>query len=263
MTSAVSQSSRGPRDEAVRLARQAVAGTDPTQSLRAIADLRRRLDVLEVEQVDAALKAGGSWRVIAEALRVSRQSAHRKHAPRVAAAARQAQEGSVAGKRLMIMVPARVAVVMARHEAAAFESRLVGTEHLLIGLVRERKGPAAEALTALGVTLERVRHCAQVSADPARGEPETADLSPPAQATPAKLAFSRRGRQALEQALREAVRLGDDYLDVQHLLLALTRDGEARAMQCLERLEVTPAMVEDELQGMRRRANPSPQEDSA
>jgi hypothetical protein len=235
----------------VRLARQLAATEGPTEALRAIAHMRQRLDELEAEHVDAALQTGYSWRLIAQALGVSRQAAHRRHAPRVAAAAKQLEEQSVAGNKLVIVGPVRVAVVMAREEAAAVRSRLVGTEHVLIGLVRERKGAAAEALTTLGVTLEKVRHCAQASADRAHGDPETEDHTPPAWASPAKLPFSRRGRQALEQALREAVRLEAEVLDVEHLLLALLRDPDCRAVQCLERLNVTPAMVEDELQAMR------------
>ncbi|MEJ7797329.1 MAG: hypothetical protein WKF42_02430 [Solirubrobacteraceae bacterium] len=115
----------------MRLAPRAATGTEPTQSLRAIAELRRRLDVLEAERVDAALKAGCSWRVIAEAIGVSRQAAHRKHASRVAAASKPVE--SVAGNRLVIVGPARVAVVLARQEAAIAQSRVVGTEHLLSG----------------------------------------------------------------------------------------------------------------------------------
>jgi len=62
---------------------------------------------------------------------------------------------------------------------------------------------------------------------------------------------ARRGRQALEQSLRETVRLGDGELGVEHLLLALLRDGDSRAVQCLERLRISPAMVEDEIGRMR------------
>ena len=96
-----------------------------------------------------------------------------------------------------------------------------------------------------------MRHCAQASSDRARGEPETEDLSPPGWAPPSRLPFSRRGREALEQSLREAVRLGDEKLGVEHLLLALLRDVNSRAVQCLERLRVSPAQVEDEIQRLR------------
>jgi hypothetical protein len=235
----------------VRLARAAVAAAQPTDSLGAIARLREQLDALEVRHVDAALAAGCSWRMIAESLGVSRQAAHRKHAARQAAVAKQVEQQSVAGNRLVIVGPARAAVVLARQEAALVNSRLVGTEHLLVGLVRERKGAAAEALTNLGVTLEKARHCAQASADRAHGDPETEDLSPPGWAAAARLPFSHRGRTALEQSLREAVRLGDKHLGVEHLLLALLRDSGSRAVQCLERLGASPVMVEDEVQRVR------------
>ncbi len=243
MTPSTSPSGRPPRDETLALARRAVTATQPTDSLRAISALRRRLDALESDGVDAALKAGYSWRVIAEAIGVSRQSAHRKHAPRVAAA----KKAPVAGSRLVIVGPARVAVVLARQEAVIARSRVVGTEHLLTGLVRERDGLAAKVLQALGITLDKVRHCAQASSDRAHGDPETEDLTPPAWATPSRMPFSRRGREALEQSLREAVRLGDERLDVEHLLLALTRDPGSRAVACLDRLRITTEMLEQEL----------------
>jgi hypothetical protein len=235
----------------VRLAREAVAASRPTDALRAIAGLRQQLDALEAARVDAALADGCSWRVIAEALGVSRQAAHRKHSARHAALAKQLEDQSVAGSRLVIVGPARAAVVLARQEAAQCKSRLVGTEHLLAGLVRERKGAAACALSNLGITLEKVRHCAQASADLAGGDPETEDLSPPGWAVASRLPFSRRGRYALEQALREAVRLGDEHLGVEHLLLALLHDTGCRAVQCLERLGVAPLMVEEELARVR------------
>lgn len=253
-TRTASGSRRAGQDETVRLARQVAAATGPTEALRTVALLRTHLETLEAEQVGVALQTGYSWRLIAEALGISRQAAHRRHAARVAAsAARQAEAQSVAGSRLVILGPVRAAVVMAREEAAAVQSRLVGTEHLLVGLVRERRGAAAEALTTLGVTLDKLRHCAQAAADRAHGDPETEDQNPPAWATPARLPFSRRGRQALEQALREAVRLGDEHLGVEHLLLALLRDPDSRAVRCLERLDASPAMVEDELQSLRVR----------
>ena len=249
MTTPPSPKAPSPQQEAVRLARRAAAAAEPAHALRAIAALRACLDTLEAQHVDAALEARSSWRQIAEALGVSRQAAHRKHTARLAAVA-QARANSVSGGRLVIVGAARVAVVMARQEAAGAQSHNVGTEHLLAGLVCQRDGVAAKALMTLGVTLDKVRHCAQASADRAHGEPETADhpLPGPTPRPQPTLAFSRRGREALEQALREAVRLGDRHLGVEHLLLALIRDGGSRAVECLRRLGVTPAMVEEELQ---------------
>jgi len=227
----------------VRLARQAALSTQPTQSLRAITELRTCLNTLEAAHVDAALQAGCSWSTIAQALGVSRQSAHRKHAARRGA---RVKTEALNGNSLVIVAAARVAVVMGRQEAAAVQSRTVGTEHLLVGLVRQGDGGAAVALAALGATLEKVRHCARACTDRARGEPETDDLAT-APGAGAGLPLSRRGREALEQSLREAVSLGEEQLDSEHLLLALLRDDTSRAVACLRTLRITPAAVEAEL----------------
>src|SRR4051794_25094589 len=117
----VTPKSAVPKDDTVKLARKSVAAALPTDSLRAITDLRGRLDALEAMHVEAALAAGCSWREIAKATGVSRQAAHRKHAARVAAAAERVQ--SLAGNRLVIVGPARVAVALAREEAAHANSR--------------------------------------------------------------------------------------------------------------------------------------------
>ena len=247
MTPSSSSKIRSPQQEAIRLARQVGAATEPAQALRAIAALRGCLDALEAQHVDAALAAGSSWRVIAEALGVTRQAAHRKHTARLVAAAQaQARAESVSGNRLVIVAAARVAVVMARQEAAGAQSPNVGTEHLLAGLVRAaRRGGGPGADHARG-------HAGQGAPlrpgerRPRARPPRTADHAVAGAAAKAQLPFSRRGREALEQALREAVRLGNDHLGVEHLLLALLRDGESRAVECLRRLRVTPAMVEED-----------------
>lgn len=234
-------------DKAIRLAR-AVTADDPQEGLRAIAALRERLQDLESRQVQAALAAGRSWREIATALGISRQAAHRRHAQRPTSD----KPPVVSEARKMIIVgPAREAVRLARQEAALLESPIVGTEHLLVGLMRQRTGLATTALVGLGVSLEKVRHCAMTTSDLARGDPETEDLTPPVWAARAQRPFSQRARQALERALREAVRLEDDHLGVEHLLLALVRDRDSRAVACLERLSVAPEMVEAELLGLR------------
>lgn len=247
-------SSRSSDEKSIRLAR-AVAAQDPEEGLRAIAALRDRLQDLEARQVQAALKAGRSWREIAAALGISRQAAHRRHSARPLPPKPPVAAGSEApvasAPKMVIVGPAREAVRLGRQEAATLNSPIVGTEHLLVGLLRQRKGLATAALTGLGVTLEKARHCVEATRDLASGHPETEDLAPPGWAAEAQRPFSQRARQALEQALREAVRLGDDRLDVEHLLLALLRDPDSRAVACLERLSVVPEMVEAELLGLR------------
>lgn len=66
-----------------RLATTAADTTDPRAGLRAVASLRSLADTLELRQVEAALRAGMNWQEIADALGVSRQAAHKKHATRV------------------------------------------------------------------------------------------------------------------------------------------------------------------------------------
>lgn len=251
MTTPPPRGTHAPQLEVVRLARQAATVPQPAQALRAIAALRGCLDALEAKHVDAALHEGCSWRMVAEALGVSLQAAHRKHTARMVATQPEHAE-SVAGNRLVHRPGGARRRRHGGQEDAAAQSSSVGTEHLLAGLVRQRDGVAAEALATLGVTLDKVRHCAQASADRAHGNPETADHKLPGGSAQVKLPLSRRGREALEQALREALRLGDDHLGVEHLLLALLRDGESRCVKCLERLRVSPAMVEDELRPWRR-----------
>jgi len=195
VTTIAAPKSRAPHDDAIKLARKAVAAAMPTDSLKAIAALRKRLDALEMQHVDAALARGCTWRDIAEAMGVSRQAAHRKHTARLAAAAAAVEEQSLAGRRLVILGPARAAVALARQEAAYVNSRLVGTEHLLVGLVRQREGHTAAALANLGLTLDKVRHCAQASAvRAATPRPTTSarPAGPPARARRSRVARAPR-----------------------------------------------------------------------
>jgi DNA-binding XRE family transcriptional regulator len=69
--------------ESLDIARAAADTTDPRTGLRAVASLRRLADTLELQQVEAALRSGMGWQAIADALGVSRQAVHKKHARRV------------------------------------------------------------------------------------------------------------------------------------------------------------------------------------
>jgi ATP-dependent Clp protease ATP-binding subunit ClpC len=100
---------------------------------------------------------------------------------------------------------ARKVVVLAQDEARRFHHNYVGTEHILLGLVREGKGVAAQALTSLGVTLERVRE--QVESIVGYGE-----------GTSREIPFTPRSKKVLELGLREAMRLGHNYIGTEHLL---------------------------------------------
>jgi Clp amino terminal domain, pathogenicity island component len=119
---------------------------------------------------------------------------------------------------------ARRAVVLSQQEARRLDHNYIGTEHLLLGLVREGEGVAARALEALGVSLDGVR--GQVEEVIGRG-PE-----PPGGHVP----FTPRAKKVLELSLREAKGLGHDYIGTEHILLGLVREGEGVAAQVLVRL---------------------------
>ena len=112
-------------------------------------------------------------------------------------------------------------VVLAQEEARALRHNYIGTEHILLGLLREEEGLAARVLESLDITVERVR--AQVVRIVGSGEEVTSGQIP----------FTPRAKKVLELALREALRLGHNYIDPEHILLALTRVNESVAARIL------------------------------
>jgi ATP-dependent Clp protease ATP-binding subunit ClpA len=118
---------------------------------------------------------------------------------------------------------ARRVVVLAQEEARLLNHNYIGTEHLLLGLVREG-GVAAKALESLGISLEAVR--AQVEAIIGQGQ----------QAPSGHIPFTPRAKKVLELSLREALQLGHNYIGTEHILLGLIREGEGVAAQVLVKL---------------------------
>jgi len=112
-------------------------------------------------------------------------------------------------------------VVLAQEEARTLDHGYIGTEHLLLGLIREGDGVAARALESLGISLDAVRE--QVGQIIGRGQ------QPP----PGHIPFTPRAKKVLELALREAQQLGHGYIGTGHLLLGLIREGSGVAAQVL------------------------------
>lgn len=119
---------------------------------------------------------------------------------------------------------ARRAVWLAEAEAKALNHNFVGTEHLLMGLLREGDGIAAKALESLGISVGRV--IGEVESVIGRGQ-TTPDGS---------LAFTPRAKKALELTVREALQLGHNYVGTEHILLGVIREGEGVAAQVLVKL---------------------------
>src|ERR1041385_9197593 len=109
---------------------------------------------------------------------------------------------------------ARQVVVLAQEEARTLKHNYIGTEHILLGLLREEEGLAARVLESLDITVERVR--AQVVRIVGSGEEVTSGQIP----------FTPRAKKVLELALREVLSLGHNYIGPEHILLAFDADSE-------------------------------------
>ena len=119
---------------------------------------------------------------------------------------------------------ARRVVVLAQDEARLLNHNYIGTEHILLGLIHEGEGVAAEALESLGISLDAVRQ--QVEEIIGRGQ----------EAPSGHIPFTRRAKKVLELSLRESLQLGHNYIGTEHILLGLIREGDGVAAQVLVRL---------------------------
>jgi ATP-dependent Clp protease ATP-binding subunit ClpA len=119
---------------------------------------------------------------------------------------------------------ARQVVVGSQEEARSLRHGYIGTEHLLLGLLRQHDGVAAQALRAAGVSPEAARH-------------EVLDIIGRGHQVPhGHIPFTTRAKKVLQLSLREARELGHLYLGTEHLLLGLLREGQGVACQVLTRL---------------------------
>jgi ATP-dependent Clp protease ATP-binding subunit ClpA len=226
----------------LELALTAAEAEPPDAGLRAVAALRARLDSLESLHVEKALRAGWSWRQVAEALGVTKQAVHKKHARRIAAKlAEEPADGGGERQRLLVTGQARQSVRLAREEAEALGAPALASEHLLLGLLRDDRGPVVQALRSVGVSLEEAR--AQVAPSRSGKARAQAGAGVPGE----RLPVSPDARAVMEQSLREAVRRRDGHLGVEHLLLALLRDTKATPVRVLGALGATVADVERSL----------------
>jgi hypothetical protein len=116
---------------------------------------------------------------------------------------------------------ARRVLVLAQEEARLLSHNFIGTEHLLLGLIHEGEGVAAQVLASLGINLVA---CATGWPRAAGQQPSPTTGSPP---------FTPRAKKVLELSLRQALQLGHNYIGTEHVLLGLVREGEGVAAQVL------------------------------
>ena len=133
---------------------------------------------------------------------------------------------------------ARQVVVLAQDEARELRHGYIGTEHLLLGLVREEEGLAARVLESLDVGAEDVR--SQIRSVVGEGDEVPAGQIP----------FTPRAKKTLEQALRQALALKHNYIGTEHVLLGLLEDEKAVGGRILAELGVAPEQIRELLLGM-------------
>jgi ATP-dependent Clp protease ATP-binding subunit ClpC len=131
---------------------------------------------------------------------------------------------------------ARRVLTLAQEEAQRFNHNYIGTEHLLLGLVREGEGVAAKVLANLGVELSKVRSAVEFIIG--RGD----------RVVTGEIGLTPRAKKVIELAVDEARRLNHHYIGTEHLLLGLVREGEGIAAGVLESLGVNLEKVRAETQ---------------
>jgi len=131
---------------------------------------------------------------------------------------------------------ARKVMGFARREAQRFHHEYIGTEHILLGLIQEGQGVAANVLKSMNIDLEKIRR-----------EVEKIVKAGPAMEPSVQIPFTPRAKKVVELALEEASNLGHNYIGTEHLLLALLREQEGIAAHVLLALGVRLEEVRDEV----------------
>ncbi len=141
---------------------------------------------------------------------------------------------------------ARRVLSLAHQEAERMRQTTISTEHLLLGLIQEEGGIAGRVLRDLGLEPERVQEIVERVTGIGQGYSGKIDLSAGVQ-------------QVLAFAIEEAHRMGHHYIGTEHLLLALVRSSEGRAMDVLRKLGVTPEQIRRQTRRVLQESSSSPQ----
>src|SRR6478609_2778762 len=179
--------------------------------------------------VDQARRSGASWTDIGRSMGVTRQAAQKRFVPK--------DPGEVTGidtaQGFTRFTPRARNVVMAAHQAAKdARNGEVRTEHLVLGLLAEPDGLAAAYIVTSGITLDTVREAA------------LAALPPAVEDAPELVPYDAGAKKALELTMREALRLGHNYIGTEHLLLALIEHEDGDGVLTALGLDKTAAETE-------------------
>jgi hypothetical protein len=212
-------------DELIATIEDRAGAGDPLARLSAATTLAAELgvtaDALVNHFVVACREAGASWSQIGAALGVSKQGAQQRFVGRAATTADVGPMERFTGR-------AKAAVAAAEAEARRLGHGYVGTEHLLLGLLRDPDSLAVKAIEGCGTAVEAVRSAAEAGLSPGEGS-DTADIP-----------LTPRARRALDLTLGTALRLGHNYIGTEHLLLGLAEEGEGVAGRVLQGFGLTP-----------------------
>ncbi|MCK5451026.1 MAG: AAA family ATPase, partial [Candidatus Omnitrophica bacterium] len=131
---------------------------------------------------------------------------------------------------------ARKVILLAKEEAKRFNHEYIGTEHVLLGLIKEGEGVAAAVLTSLGLETENIRIEIEKLVQPGPDKVNEGDIP-----------FTPRAKKVIELAMDEARSLGHNYIGTEHLLLGLIREGDGVASQVLVNMGLDLKIVREEV----------------
>ncbi len=185
--------------------------------------------------VDQARRTGASWTDIGQYMGVSKQAAQKRFVPKET----EADEIDLPTSGLFSRFTQRARNVVEASERGARElgHAQIRSQHLVLALLTEPEGLAAKAVAALGPTPEKLR------------EAVLATLGPADEEVPERLKFTRGAKKTLQLTLREALRLGHNYIGTEHILLGLLRNEDEIAAQVLMGLGITRDETEQWLLG--------------
>jgi Clp amino terminal domain, pathogenicity island component len=193
--------------------------------------------------VDQARKAGASWTEIGQSMGVTKQAAQKRFVPKAAelpvppdeAGWQAALTEAFRAHPFSRFTPrAKHAITAATEEARGRRHDRVIPEHIALGLLHEPEALAAKAIEALGVPLDSARQALVAELPPASvGEP-----------VPGSIPFTGGAKKTMELAVREALKLGHNYVGTEHILLGVLEDEAVAGHGALTGLGITPARVE-------------------
>ncbi|MFI0938388.1 Clp protease N-terminal domain-containing protein [Streptomyces sp. NPDC021020] len=217
-------------DDLIDLVKNQHPGSDPLQNLEHAVTVAAHLDDVADHLighfVDQARRAGASWTEIGRHMGVTKQAAQKRFVPK------GPEDFDLTESGFTRFTPrARNAVGAAQEEARAGRHAIIEPEHLVLGLLAQPDTLAAQAFTDLGATPDAVR--AAVTTPGTEDEPPAGNLP-----------VSAAAKKTLQLILREALRLGHNYIGTEHILLGVLSDDQEHSARALTGLGVTHQAVE-------------------